>query len=119
MRSREERRVLAAWIRRAVMLLLGVGIAFAILWFAALRQGPDDALLEALESRDMPTQYGSTKPRPHFEIRGWKTHDDTPRNLLTSETPLVEVEAPSLAEELNDEIPDLGSEASVPKKKKK
>jgi hypothetical protein len=31
----------------------------------------------ALEARDMPTQFGSTKPRPHFRILGWRQRDDT------------------------------------------
>jgi hypothetical protein len=69
----------------------------------------------ALESRDMPTQFGGTKPRPHFQISGWKAHNAEPQQL--GEVPLVAIEAPSLAEELNDEIPDLG--AGAPKKKNK
>jgi hypothetical protein len=72
----------------------------------------------ALESKDMPTQFGSTKPRPHFKICGWKTSDSTEQRLLTGETPLVEVEAPPLAEQLDDELPDYLS-AEAPKKKKK
>jgi hypothetical protein len=82
---------------------------------------PDAIPVIALESRDMPTQYGGTKPRPHFEILGWK--NNTGPQLLTSEAPLVEVETPSLAEQMDDEIPDLGPEtenpAPAPKKKKK
>jgi hypothetical protein len=69
----------------------------------------------ALGSKDMPTQFGSTKPRPHFEIRGWKTSDSTDQRLLANEAPLVEVEAPSLAENMNDALPDY----LAPRKKKK
>ena len=76
----------------------------------------------ALESRDMPTRYGGTKPRPHFQIMGWKQHDSEPQNLLTAEPKLIDVETPSLKEEMDDDVPfndptpDLGAKAA-PKKK--
>jgi hypothetical protein len=87
----------------------------------------------SLESCDMPTQYGGTKPRPHFGIRGWKVHGDE-QQMLAHETPLVDVERPSLQEEMggdeipyNDPLPDLGARAdqalqsakAAPTKKKK
>lgn len=85
----------------------------------------------ALESRDMPTQFGSTKPRPHFQIMGWKAHDTEPQNLLAvPEQKLVDVEKPSLKEAMGgDEVPEKDWEtkgdplpnlsAETPKKKKK
>jgi hypothetical protein len=79
------------------------------------RNRPDAIPIVALASKNMPTQYGSTKPRPHFQILGWKTHDAAPQ--ITSEASLVDVEAPSLAETLNDEVPDLGAKAQKKKKK--
>lgn len=87
---------------------------------------PDAIPVVALESKDMPTQFGGTKPRPHFRILGWKTRGDAgPQNLLTSEVKasLVDVKTPSLAEEMRDEvpwndaIPDLGAKAPTKKKK--
>jgi hypothetical protein len=37
----------------------------------------------ALEAKDMPTQFGGTKPRPHFKVLGWKTRDGAgPERLL-------------------------------------
>lgn len=83
-----------------------------------------------LAAKDMPTQFGGTKPRPHFKILGWKSHG-TEQTLLTApEQKLVDVEKPSLKEALGDEVPekdweakgdllpDLGTHAN-PKKKKK
>jgi hypothetical protein len=75
----------------------------------------------ALESRDMPTQFGGTKPRPHFRILGWRQRDNagTAATLAGPEqasieapeqsgktAKLKEVESPSLAEQLNDDLPD-------------
>lgn len=77
----------------------------------------------ALDSRDMPTQFGSTTPRPYFKILGWKSRDAEPQNLLTAAPKLTDVDKPSLKEQLADEVPfndptpDLGTPA--PKKKKK
>ena len=34
------------------------------------RARPDAIPIVALRSKDMPTQYGSTKPGPHFKILG-------------------------------------------------
>jgi hypothetical protein len=62
----------------------------------------------ALESALMPTQYGSKKPRPHFRIAGYKLRGDIgSQNLLTDETktPFIEVQQPSLADEMNDDLP--------------
>ena len=38
---------------------------------------PNAVPVVALELREMPTQYGSTKPRPHFALRGWRQRNDT------------------------------------------
>ena len=74
----------------------------------------------ALESKMMPTQFGSKTPRPYFRILGYKMRGQiSSEKLLTSEAkaPLVEAERPSLAAELNDAIPTFDAEA--PKKSKK
>jgi hypothetical protein len=75
-----------------------------------MRQARPDALpMVALESRDMPTQYGGTKPRPHFRILGYKTRGDVgSQNMLAGPeqtNALRDVEAPSIAEQLNDDLP--------------
>ena len=58
----------------------------------------------ALESTLMPTQFGSKKPRPHFRIVGYKLRSEIgTQNLLTDET--AQPEKPSLAEDLNDDLP--------------
>jgi hypothetical protein len=76
-----------------------------------MRQARPDALpVVGLESRDMPTSYGGTKPRPHFQILGYKTRGSVgAQNVLAApETPaLTDVEAPSIAEQLNDDLPDF------------
>jgi hypothetical protein len=56
----------------------------------------------ALCAKDMPTQFGGTKPRPYFKILGWKAHGSDQALLASPE--LREIEAPKLAEELNDSI---------------
>jgi hypothetical protein len=74
------------------------------------RAKPDAVPVIALESREMPTQYGGTKPRPHFQILGWNTHSSlASQNLLTgpaqkvAEQPISE---PTIAELLNDDLPE-------------
>jgi len=71
---------------------------------------PDAIPVVALESRDMPTSYGGSKPRPHFRILGYKMRSDVgSQNMLTApeQGALRDVEAPSIAEELNDDLPDF------------
>jgi hypothetical protein len=64
----------------------------------------------ALESKDMPTQFGGTKPRPHFRILGYKTRADIgSQNMISGPEQtdaLREVEAPSIAAQLNDDLPE-------------
>jgi hypothetical protein len=70
---------------------------------------PNAVPVVVLESALMPTQFGSKKPRPHFRIAGYKLRAHIgSQNLLTDETdaPLVEVEKPSISEEMNDSLPD-------------
>ena len=88
-----------------------------------MRQHRPDAIpVIALESVPMPTQYGGTKPRPHFKICGWRSSTAN-QQLLADKTVVEEletVEAPSLAEEMNDDLPDYLTEApkaEAPKKK--
>jgi hypothetical protein len=74
-----------------------------------MRQAQPDAIpVVALESRDMPTQYGATKPRPHFRILGYKTRGSVgSQNMITGpEAALRDVEAPSIAAQLNDDLPE-------------
>jgi hypothetical protein len=75
----------------------------------------------ALRSKMMPTQFGGDKPRPHFKILGWKAHGSDQTLLAAPEQNLIDVEKPSLKEQMggdevpfNDPLPDLGA-----KKKKK
>jgi hypothetical protein len=77
-----------------------------------MRQARPGALpVVALESRDMPTQFGGTKPRPHFRICGYKQRADVTsgeQNLLSApEQKLRDVESPSLAEQMNDNLPNF------------
>jgi hypothetical protein len=77
-----------------------------------MRQAQPDAIpLVALESRDMPTQYGGTKPRPHFRILGYKTRGSVgSQNMIDGPEPdnaLRDVKAPSIAAQLNDDLPDF------------
>jgi hypothetical protein len=84
----------------------------------------------ALKRAEMPTQFGSTTPRPHFQLLGWKEHGADPQNLLAApEQKLVDVETPTLEETMGDEVPkdwpakgdplpDLGAPKTSSKKKK-
>ena len=91
---------------------------------------PDAIPVIGLQSADMPTQYGGTKPRPHFQILGWKSAG--PQLITDESSKLVDVEKPSLKEEMGgDEVPEKDWEAkgdplpadlsakATPKKKKK
>jgi hypothetical protein len=73
-----------------------------------MRQAKSEAIpVVALESKDMPTQYGATKPRPHFRILGYKERSAvrSPNMITGPAAPaLQDVKAPSIAEELDDEI---------------
>jgi hypothetical protein len=62
----------------------------------------------ALQSRDMPTSYGGTKPRPHFHILHWKMRDAAAsQQLLPPQEQLRTVAEPSLKEKMGgDEVPD-------------
>ena len=75
---------------------------------------PDAVPVIALESALMPTQFGSKKPRPHFRICGYRMRSQIGSpNLLTDIggqkllTDNPSVESPSIAEEMNDEIPSF------------
>ena len=65
---------------------------------------PDAVPVIALQSVPMPTGYGGTKPRPFFKILGYRAISAGARGLITSK-----VESPSLAEEMNDALPDFDS----------
>jgi hypothetical protein len=75
-----------------------------------MRQARPDALpVVALESKDMPTQFGGTKPRPHFRILGYKQRGNVGAQSLLAgpeqKIALSDVEAPSITEQLNDDLP--------------
>jgi hypothetical protein len=67
------------------------------------RVRPDAIPIVALESRDMPTQFGGTKPRPHFAIRGWKTAGGTVEQSLIA-GPIAGIVPPTTEEILDDKI---------------
>jgi hypothetical protein len=59
----------------------------------------------ALESKDMPTQFGGTKPRPHFGICGWREAGgavEAPQQIAGPT--MADVEPPTTEEIFNDEI---------------
>jgi hypothetical protein len=74
------------------------------------RVRPDAIPIVALQSRDMPTSHGGTKPRPHFKILGWKTRGDIgSRNLLAGpEQSDGSFAPPTSAEIFHDEVPVFG-----------
>jgi hypothetical protein len=91
------------------------------------RVRPDAVPVVALAAKEMPTQYGGTKPRPHFEILGWRRRGDgdetvslpAPKRdggppvpeVIEAKIPKVtkiigkSITPPTTAEILNDEIP--------------
>jgi hypothetical protein len=83
---------------------------------AFMRRARPDALpVIALESKDMPTQFGSTKPRPHFRILGWKIRSDIgPQNLLAGPEA---AQAPATApEQLEQFAAEPETKPATPKK---
>jgi hypothetical protein len=80
---------------------------------------PNAIPIVALESKDMPTQFGSTKPRPFFRLIGWKTRD-------AEQPQLVDMAKPTSEQVMQDEVPyndplpsDLSAPKTATKKKKK
>jgi hypothetical protein len=60
----------------------------------------------ALERTMFMTSFGSRKARPHFKIVGYKLRSQIgTQNLLTDETNKIDRPPPTLAEELNDDLP--------------
>jgi hypothetical protein len=73
---------------------------------AFMRRARRDAVpVIALESKDMPTQFGSTKPRPHFKLLGWKTRNGAGAQPLLAGPALQDAEKPTTEEVLNDALP--------------
>jgi hypothetical protein len=56
-----------------------------------------------LRSKPMPTSYGGTKPRPHFELVGWKQADGAVEQAQIA-GPTADVEPVSSEEVFNDKI---------------
>jgi hypothetical protein len=73
------------------------------------RVRPDAIPIVALQSKDMPTSFGGTKPRPHFKILGWKTRGEVaPQNLLAGPEQRDDAfVAPTTEEIFDDKIPDF------------
>jgi hypothetical protein len=72
-----------------------------------MNPGKIPVALIALDRTMFQTGFGGKKARPLFRILGYKLRDQlNPQNLLTDETKAP----PTLAEEMNDEIPDYGNE---------
>jgi hypothetical protein len=68
---------------------------------------PDAIPVITLESRDMPTKFGGTKPRPYFKIAGYKLRGSIgSQALLTDESAPAAIEAPKPSEDFNDPLPD-------------
>jgi len=97
------------------------------MWMRRLR-GPNVYAVVLLSNTFMNTKWGG-RQRPHFKIVRWVSLGSEdgqvealppppppPQTTSQSDLPLNEVEEPSLAEEMNDEIPDFGNEnAESPK----
>jgi hypothetical protein len=69
-------------------------------------RGPGAMPVVALQAKEMPTQYGSTTPRPHFKILGWKMRDVAapPQQLLSAQ--MTTVAEPSTSEKMGgDKVP--------------
>jgi hypothetical protein len=65
---------------------------------------PDAIPIVSLQSKDMPTSFGGTKPRPYFKILGWKTRTDVaPQQQIAG--PKETFTEPTTEEILNDDLP--------------
>jgi hypothetical protein len=60
-----------------------------------------------LRSKPMPTQFGGTKLRPHFQLVGWKQADGAVEQAQIT-GPTADIDEPSLSEKMGgDEVPDF------------
>jgi len=100
-----------------------------LIWMRRTR-GPNVYPVVTLSDTHMRTRFGG-RQRPHFKIVRWvrlggeggevgalppPPTTPTPASSAQSESPLVP--EPSLAEEMDDEIPDLGNEEAAPPPRK-
>ena len=80
------------------------------------RMKPNAMPIVALESIDMPTSYGGTKPRPHFKICGWRTRESVgsqqaaiagpqQQEATRDVGPPQKMKAPTTSEILNHSLP--------------
>jgi hypothetical protein len=75
-----------------------------IAWMCALR-GVEALALVQLRDAPMKTSFG-IKRRPEFELAGWRKFADGALRVADQGAPALKaIEAPSLKEELNDEVP--------------
>jgi hypothetical protein len=65
---------------------------------------PNAIPIVELSDTDMPTQYGTTKPRPFFKLLGWKTRD-------ANQLQLVDMAKPTSEQVMADEVPEKDWEA--------
>jgi hypothetical protein len=105
-----------------------------LVWMRRLR-GPNVYPVITLTDKFMNTRFGG-RQRPHFVIKRWvrlggesgqvevlpppppptaSKEQPDPQTTAQPELPLSEVKEPSLAEEMNDEIPDFGNETAEAK----
>jgi hypothetical protein len=72
----------------------------------SMHPGKIPVAIIALERTMFMTSFGSRKARPHFKIIGYKLRSQiSTQNLLTDETNKIDRPPPTLAEELNDDLP--------------
>jgi hypothetical protein len=81
---------------------------------------PNAIAVIALESREMPTKYGGTKPRPHFQILGWRERtglagpEQKEPLKLAAETPATKLEqAAAVTEKPAARAPDKPADTST------
>jgi hypothetical protein len=77
----------------------------SVTWMRRLR-GANVYAVVTLSDKFMKTRFGG-RQRPHFVIVRWITFGGTDAKALPA--PATEVKEPTLAEKMNDAIPDLGS----------
>jgi hypothetical protein len=95
------------------------------MWMRRVKRDPNVCAVVLLSDTFMNTKWGG-RQRPHFKIVRFvslgsesgqvEALPPPPQTTSQSDLPLNEVKEPSLAEEMNDEIPDFGNEnAESPK----
>jgi hypothetical protein len=91
------------------------------MWMRRVKRDPNVCAVVLLSDTFMNTKWGG-RQRPHFKIVHWvslgsesgqvEALPPPPQTTSQSDSPLNEVKEPSLAEEMDDEIPDFGNETA-------